>query len=117
MDKFLDYPLDPISQHQTPFNSLVYKWLHSADYSMAKYSIPHFADFFRGIKNIAGLLEDLDLPLGIRIYIDRIVQILKEPPLAVLSHTERKQKFSTRQNLYFAYYLRGRYRSNTLELI
>ncbi len=117
MDKFLDYPLDAISQQQTAYNSLLYKWLHSADYSMAKYSIPHFADFFRGIKNIAGLLEDLDLPLGIRIYIDRIVQILKEPPLAVLSHTERKQKFSTRQNLYFAYYLRGRFRSNTLELI
>jgi len=117
MDKFLDYPLDPISQQQTAFNSLLYKWLHSADYSMTKYSVAHFADFYRGIKNIAGLLEDLDLPLGIRIYIDRIIQVLKEPPLALLSQTERKEKFSIRQNLYYAYYLRGRHRSNTLELM
>ena len=117
MDKFLDYPLDPISQQQTPFNSILYKWLHSADYSMVKYSVAHFADFFRGLKNIAGLLEDLDLPLGIRIHIDRIVLFLKEQPLALLSQTERKQKFSIRQNLYFAYYLRGRYRTNTMELI
>jgi len=117
MDKFLDYPLDPVSQQQTHFNSLLYKWLHSADYSMTKYSVAHFADFYRGIKNIAGLLEDLDLPLGIKIYIDRIIQVLKEPPLAQLSRTERKEKFSIRQNLYYAYYLRGRYRSNTLELM
>src|SRR5258705_1999302 len=117
MDKFLDYPLDTISQQQTTFNSLLYKWLHSADYSMIKFSVAHFADFYRGIKNIAGLLEDLDLPLGIKIYIDRIIQILKEGPLAQLSKTDRKEKFSIRQNLYYAYYLRGRYRTNTLELI
>ncbi len=117
MDKFLDYPLDPISQNLTSFNSVLYKWLHSADYSMVKYSVAHFADFYRGIKNIASLLEDLDLPLGIRIYIDRITQVLKDPPLAQLSQTNRGEKFSTRQNLYYAYHLRGRYRSNTLELM
>jgi DNA mismatch repair ATPase MutS len=117
MDKFLDYSLDPISQHQTPFTTLSYKWLHSADYSMVKYSISHFADFYRGIKNIATLLEDLDLPLGIKIYIDRITQVLREPPLAELSQIKRGEAFSVKQNLYFGHWLRGRHRSNTLELI
>jgi DNA mismatch repair protein MutS len=117
MDKFLDYPLDPISQHTTPFNSFMYKWLHSADYSMIKYSVTHFADFYRGIKNIASLLEDLDLPLGIKIYIDRMLQLLKEAPLAELSQTIRGEKLSVRKNLYFGYWLRGRYRSNTMELM
>ena len=117
MDKFLDYPLDPISQQQTSFNSMLYRWLHSADYSMVRYSVAHFADFYRGIAKIATLLADLDLPLAIKIYIDRIVQILKEPPLAQISQAEGKQRFSARQNLYYAYYLRGRYRTNTLELM
>jgi DNA mismatch repair ATPase MutS len=117
MDKFMDYSLDPISENSGSFNSLLYKWLHSADYSMVKYSIAHFADFFRGIKNIAGLLEDLDLPANIKIYIDRMSQILREPPLARLSQSVRGEKFSIRQNLYYAYYLRGRYKTNTLELI
>ena len=117
MDKFMDYSLDPISENSGSFNNLLYKWLHSADYSMAKYSIAHFADFFRGIKNIAGLLEDLDLPANIKIYIDRMSQILREPSLARLSQSIRGEKFSVRQNLYYAYYLRGRYKTNTLELI
>jgi DNA mismatch repair protein MutS len=117
MNKFMDYALDPISENLNSFNSVLYKWLHGPDYSMVKYSIVHFADFYRGIKNIARLLEDLDLPIGIKIYIDRISQVLREPPLAHLSRTERGEKFSVRQNLYYAYYLRGRYRTNTLELI
>ena len=117
MDKFMDYALDPIPQNLNAFNSLLYKWLHSEDYSMIKYSVSHFADFFRGIKNVAALLEDTDLPVHIKIYIDRIRQVLKEAPLQKLSETQRGSTFTTQQYLYFGYYLRGRHRINTLELI
>src|SRR5690606_9138640 len=34
MDKFMDYPLDPISEAPASFNNLFYKWIHSGDYSM-----------------------------------------------------------------------------------
>ncbi|MEO6612336.1 MAG: DNA mismatch repair protein MutS [Chitinophagaceae bacterium] len=117
MDKFLDYPLDPISEAPASFNNILYKWLHSEDYAMVKYSVGHFADFYRGIKKIAALLEELDLPANIKLYIDRINGLLKEGPLQKLSETEPSQKFSTRLNLYFAYHLRGRYRGGTLDLI
>jgi DNA mismatch repair protein MutS len=117
MDKFLDYSLDSISESPASLNNLTYKWLHSADYSMAKYSVTHFADFYRGIKKIADLLYGLDLPANIKLYIDRITGLLKEQPLQRLSETEPGQKLSPRQNLYFAYHLRGRHRNGTLELM
>lgn len=117
IDKFMDYSLDPISENQNSFSSLIYKWLHSEDYAMVKYSVTHFADFYRGLKNIASLLEDLDLPINIKLYIDRIAGLLKEPPLQRLAHTERGYKFNTQENLYYGYHLRGRYRNGTLELI
>jgi len=117
IDKFLDYSLDPISENPASFNNMLYRWLHSADYSMTKYSVTHFADFYRGIKKIASLLEDLDLPANIKLYIDRITGLLKEQPLQRLSETEPGQKLTARQNLYFAYHLRGRYRNGTLELM
>ncbi|MBL7748631.1 MAG: DNA mismatch repair protein MutS, partial [Chitinophagaceae bacterium] len=88
MDKFLDYPLDPISEAPASFNNLFYKMLHSEDYSMVKYSVTHFADFYRGVRKIAELLEELDLPANIKLYIDRIRGLLKEPPLQKLSETE-----------------------------
>ena len=117
MDKFMDYALDPISEAPASFNNMLYKWLHSEDYAMAKYSIKHFADFYRGIKKIAELLEDPDLPATIKLYIDRINRLLKETPLQKLAESEPGQKFSTRQNLYFAYHLRGRQKTGTLDLI
>jgi DNA mismatch repair protein MutS len=117
MEKFLDYPLDQISEAPASFNNLLYKWLHSEDYSMLKYSVSHFADFYRGLKQIAELLEDVELPPAIKIYIDRISGLLKEEPLQRLSETEPHKKLSTRQNLYFGYHLRGRYKTNTFELI
>lgn len=117
MDKFMDYSLDPISEAPASFNNLFYKWLHSEDYSMVKYSVTHFADFYRGIKKIAELLDGLDLPANIKLYIDRMRGLLKEPPLQKLSETEVGQRFSIRQNLYFGHHLRGRYKMGTLELI
>ncbi len=117
MDKFMDYPLDPINENPASFNNMLYPWLHSEDYSMVKYSITHFADFYRGLKQIAELLEGLELPLSIKLYTDRIGRLLKEVPLQKLSETELGNKFSIRQNLYFAYHLRGRYKTDTLELV
>lgn len=117
MDKFMDYSLDPINENPASFNNMLYKWLHSADYSMVKYSIKHFADFYRGVKKIAALLDNLDLPATIRFYIDRITGLLKEQPLQKLSETQPGNKLSSRENLYFGYHLRDRYKTGTLELI
>lgn len=117
MEKFLDYPLDPVSETPTSINNLFYKWLHSEDYAMLKYSIPHFADFYRGISKLSELLNELELPLSIRIYLDRINGILKAIPLQKLSKTEPKEKFSRADFLFYAFHLRGRYKTNTLELI
>ena len=117
MDKFLDYPLDPINERSNTFNNVLYKWLHTEDYSMVKYSVPHFADFFRGIKEIVCLLDGIDLPPKMSIFIDRINQIIRQEPLQLLSETKRATKFGIRQNLYFGHYLRNKYKTNTLELI
>ena len=118
MDKFLDYNLDPISEGQNPINNITYKWFHREDYGMVKYSIKHFADFYRGIKRLAEQFNDrLALPAAFNLYIDRILQLLKEAPLRRLSETKKAEPLSLSQNLYFGYHLRGRYKTDTLELI
>jgi len=117
MDKFLDYNLDSIPEDLNPINSLTYKWFHREDYGMVKYSVRHFADFYRGMRRLAKQFDDLsDLPLSFRIYIERIFQLLKETPLKRLSET-KNEPFSLSQNLYFGFHLRGHYKTDTLELI
>lgn len=117
MEKFLDYPIDPISEAPASFSNLLYPWLHHADYSMIRYSIPHFGDFYRGLRKVTELLDGLDLPPAIQLYIDRITGLLREEPLKKLAETRRGEKQHSRQLLYFAFHLRGRYKNKTLELI
>ena len=118
MDKFLDYNLDPVSDNQNPVNNLTYKWFHREDYAMVKYSMRHFGDFYRGIKKLAQQFDEVaDLPLSFKLYMERILQLLRETPLRRLSETKKAEPFSLAQNLYFAFHLRGHYKTDTLELI
>src|SRR6476661_7645677 len=117
VEKFLDYNLDPVPQSLNPFNTLSYKLLHSADFSMVRYSVRHFADFFRGLKKLSQLLDPVELPGGLHYYIDRINKLLKEEPLRRLANTKADAKFSRQENLYFAHHLRTEYRSATLDAI
>jgi DNA mismatch repair ATPase MutS len=84
---------------------------------MIKYCIKHFADFFRGLKKISFLFSKIDLPQNFLFYIDRIEKVLAEDPLKRLVATPPGEVLSIQQNLYFAFYLRTRYKNDTLEMI
>jgi DNA mismatch repair protein MutS len=117
MDKFLDYNLDPVPKNATAISTFTYKLLHSHDYSMVKYSVRHFADFFRGLKKILYLFSEVELPANLSYYIERIMKIMQRPELKELSNTAEKEVFSGSRNLYFAYQLRVEYKRDVLELI
>jgi hypothetical protein len=117
MDKFLDYNLDPVPQNQTALSSYSYKILHGHDYSMVKYSIKHFADFYRGLGKLVKLFAETELPANLAFYIERIKKLLKEEPLRRLASTDADVEFTVKQNLYYALHLRGHYKSDSFELI
>ena len=117
MEKFLDYSLDPIPQTVNPVNALSYKLLHSADYSMVKYSVKHFSDFMRGVRKILHLFDRTDLPAHLSFYLDRMRKLLEEKPLQQLSETGTDETLALQQLLYFGYQLRNEYKSELLELI
>lgn len=117
IDKFLDYNLDPIPRSLNAVNSFTFKILQSADYSMIKYSVRHFADFYRGMHSLAALLSSVELPASLRFYIARINKLLEEEPLKKLAHTVSGNRLSIRENLYYAHHLRNVYRNDTFELI
>jgi DNA mismatch repair protein MutS len=117
IDKFLDYNLDPVPQKPNPVNSFAYKILHKQDYSMLKYSVKHFADFYRGLKKLLYLLANTELPANLSFYLERMIDILKEEPLQRLANSKADEKFTPEENLYFAFHLRNRVKTDTLELI
>jgi DNA mismatch repair ATPase MutS len=117
MDKFYDYNLDPIPADNNSLNSLSYKWLHSADYSMLKYSIKHFADFFRGIHKILHLFIGVELPANLHFYIERMAKVVAEVPLQRLAKRDPAMKFTLNENIFYGYHLRVTYRNAVQELM
>lgn len=117
VEKFLDYHLDAVPGSLNTFNALSYKLLHASDFSMVKYSVRHFADFFRGLKKLSVLLSPVELPGGLHYYIDRITKLLKEEPLRRLAATAADAKLSRQELLYYARRLRNDYKGATLEAV
>jgi DNA mismatch repair protein MutS len=117
IDKFLDYELDAIPAALNRLSSLAYRLLHPSDYSMARFSVRHFADFYRGLRQLSEMLGDVALPRQLSYHIDRINLVLGEEPLARLAALDPGATLSIQETLYYAYYLRGSYKSKTLELI
>src|SRR6188768_278263 len=103
MDKFLDYNLDPVSENQNILNNLTYQFFHSADYSMVKFSMKHFADFFRGLKKLSNLFSSVNLPEQMRFYLERVEKAMLEHPL--------------KQNLYYANLFKRVYKNESYELV
>jgi DNA mismatch repair protein MutS len=117
IDKFLDYNLDPIPSNANSLSSFSYKILHSQDYSMVKYSVKHFADFYRGLKKIFLLFKEINLPPQFGFYIDRIEKVLSHEAINQITTLGNEYNFTVKENLYFAYYFRNHYRNDTLEMI
>jgi DNA mismatch repair protein MutS len=117
MNKFLDYDLDTPPSNAGPANALFYKWLHSGDYSIIKFSLRHFADFLRDLKKISELLLQEELPDTAKIYLERSLQLLRTPALNELSLTSKHHKFSLSESLHFGHHLFYASRGDVLELI
>ncbi len=117
IERFLDYNLDQPPAEPNKFTSQMYKFLHREDYSMAKYSVKHLSDFYRGLKTLAQLFHGIELPQYFSFYINRIFAVLQEGVLKELADLPEKHSFTTSENLHFAHYLRNQYRNDTHELV
>ncbi len=117
IDKFFDYNLDPVPKYPNAVNSLGYRVLHGSDYSLVKYTIKHFADFYRGLKKLSQLFSETELPPQMQFYIDRINKVLSEEPIRQLTALSPKVKLSAEQNLFFTHFLLTQYRNDTIEMI
>ena len=85
---------------------------------MVKYSVRHFADFYRGIKRLANsLMTWLIFRLHLKYILKEYCQLLKETPFQHLSETKNEPNSPFLKIYILAIHLRGRYKTDTLELI
>jgi DNA mismatch repair protein MutS len=117
MEKFFGSSVDTIPNHPNALTAANYKTFSNADYSLIKFSMIHFADFFIGLQKMITTFSTT-APTQLKSKLDRIQSLLdKHPSLKTLLTKKANTKFTAIQNLEFGHFFKGRFKQDCIELM
>ena len=117
MEKFYDSNIDTMPDTANHVNALNYKLFHSADFSLVKYSILHFADFFRGMVQLINLFSDTDVPVLLSSFLDRAKFLMSSQVVQQLSNRKPIADPTWIETIYYGNYISKKFSNETFELI
>lgn len=117
MAKFYESSIDPMPDSANMLNAVNYRLLHNPDYSLVRYSMTHFADFFRGMTQLIDLLNREDAPVMLSKFLDRAKDLLKPDIALQLAQKQQGENFSATETIYYGRFIRDVFKSQTFELI
>ncbi|MFZ9660385.1 MAG: MutS-related protein [Chitinophagaceae bacterium] len=117
MEKFLDYQMDPMPISNDRINAWLYRILHAADFSMAKFSLTHFHEFVIGMHELAELLNKNDVPKNISLYTDRINKLLANRDIQKFINKKRAASFNITEIVHFSRFFHVDFKKKIEELI
>jgi DNA mismatch repair protein MutS len=117
MEKFYETAIDDIPQALNLPAALSYKWFHSADYAMVRYSVTHFADFIRGMDELVRLLNVPDAPRLLGSLLERARRLLDDEVSQSMARTGPGVKLNPIQIIHFGNFVRFRFKTAMQSLI
>ena len=117
IEKYLDYHLDPLPESPDNINSYIYRFLHAPDFSLARYSLTHFADFIRGMQTLVRLLDGDDAPARLQTLLSQARILLQHRQLEELKKRPEGKSFNVRETVYFGRFFHEQFRNHTLTLV
>jgi DNA mismatch repair ATPase MutS len=117
IEKFYETAVDPYPKQPDIVNSTLYKILHSADYSITKYTVTHAISFLKGMQQILNLLGSEKKSTQLQSWYDLIEHYLEKPILKEIAEIDKDLKLSPRDNLFYANYLRSHFKRSIFDLI
>jgi DNA mismatch repair ATPase MutS len=117
IEKFYNTAVDTIPANPSVIAAANYKTFSHSDYALIKFSVTHFADFFRGMYKITKLINE-DSSEELVHYRNRVQDIIaKHRPLQKIIDKKKEAKFSTQENLVYGQYFKGRAKHECYELL
>jgi DNA mismatch repair protein MutS len=117
MDKFYDSQIDSIPSSANLMNAVSYKLFHTADFSLVRYSLSHFADFFKGMNQIIEMFDSESCPLLLRSFLHRAKDLMNKPIVIELAKREAMKQFSWNEIIHFGNFVKDHYRHSTQDLV
>lgn len=117
IEKFYETAIDEIPHAPGMVNSFFYSIFSASDFSLVRYSVKHFLDFFKGLQNIVSLLEDEHNPAPLQAIIQRIQLRLHKAGLQELLQNTYVKELPKPKILALGYFLKRRFKQEAHELI
>ncbi len=117
IEKFYETPIDSYPKQPDFFSSFIYKFLHSSDYSITKYTVTHAISFLKGMQQIFYLIAEEKKSNQLQTWYDQLEHFLEKPILKEIAALDIDVKLSAKDNLYYANYLRSQFKRSIFELI
>jgi DNA mismatch repair ATPase MutS len=117
IEKYYETSIDPYPRQPDLLSSALYKFLHTADYSITKYTVTHVISFLKGMQQILNLLGAEKKSTHLQGWYEQIEHYLEKSILKEISQIDKDAKLSAKDNLYYANYLRSQLKRTIFELI
>jgi DNA mismatch repair protein MutS len=115
LEKFFATAISTIPANPNAMSAANYKTFNNSDYSLVKFSIIHFADFFKGLQKLINLFLEKAPTLLAEKLIRFQELIIKYKSLKNLIN--KKEKFSAVENLEFGHFFKGRFKQDCIQMI
>jgi DNA mismatch repair ATPase MutS len=117
LERFYETAIDEIPHAPGIVGSLTYSIFSSADFSLVRYSVKHFIDFFAGLQHIIKWLIVDDNPLLLKTMLQQIELRLNKTGLQQVLQNTTGKDLPKSKILALGHFLKRRYKQETLELI
>jgi DNA mismatch repair protein MutS len=117
IEKFYDTAIDEIPLSPNALNSFYYSIFSAPDFSLVRYSVKHFTDFFIGLQQITELLKSDTNPPLLQIILEQIKLRLNKTGLESLLQKNKNAGYTKQQLLQLGHFLKRRYKQEAIELI
>ncbi|HET6254285.1 MAG TPA: DNA mismatch repair protein MutS [Puia sp.] len=117
MEKFYETAIDDIPQALNLPAALSYKFFHSADFAMVRYSVGHFVDFVRGMDQLVKLLNVPGRPRLLGELLERAQRLLDQEVLQAMAKISPGVKFNPIQIIHYGHFVRVRFKTAMQSLI
>ena len=117
IESFFETATDSYPTHPNALNSLTYKIISAADFSITKYSTTHFVGFIKDLVQIESILSNKNDSKLIQSWCELINTLIKRPLLQTVLQWPRDKKMSNTEILWLGAYLKQHFKQQTLKLI
>jgi DNA mismatch repair protein MutS len=117
IERFYESAIDDIPRGNNFMDAFFYQLFHKPDYSLLRFSVGHFADFVRGMRELTVLLNVEESPPMLRSLLGRAERLLDHAAIQSMADMASGGKFRSMQVITYGHYVRERFKSQALELI